>query len=226
MEDRICPACKTENDADAAYCDQCGQHLTVAEKTDDAEQAGCPACGGIVQDRGDGNGVCGECGLELAETPTELAPDGVVEKLTAAVLRRANAGIPIQQAVVEACQEIYAPHSEETASAVTATETAHPCPLCGAECPESAARCGGCGLWFHQPRAAESCPRCERPASPSGKCDCGAVLTLPKLLKYIEPSVRFICKQCKQPYTILHPKCPDCDGGLISAERIKAYAKS
>ena len=224
MDDRLCPACKSENEEDAAYCDQCGQHLAAAGTPDDAESGGCPACGGVVEDRGDGKGVCAGCGLELTETPTEPAPNGAVEKLTAAILRRTRAGVSVEQAVVEACRELYAPASEEEAPAPAVP--AKPCPLCGAENPETAARCGGCGIWFRPPRPAEACPRCERPAPPGGKCECGAILTLPKLLEYIEPSVKFVCSGCKQPYAVFRQKCPDCGGGLISAERIKAFAKS
>jgi len=56
------------------------------------------------------------------------------------------------------------------------------------------------------------------------KCECGAILTLPKLLQYVEPSVRFVCSRCKAPYSKVQEKCPDCGAGLISADRLKAFA--
>jgi hypothetical protein len=49
-------------------------------------------------------------------------------------------------------------------------------------------------------------------------------MTLPKLLHYVEPSVRFVCARCKAPYSKFQDKCPDCGGGLLSADRLKAFA--
>jgi len=56
------------------------------------------------------------------------------------------------------------------------------------------------------------------------KCECGAIMTLPKLLEYVEPSVKFVCSRCKAPYAVFQTKCPDCGGGLLSADRLKAFA--
>ena len=60
----------------------------------------------------------------------------------------------------------------------------------------------------------------------SGTCACGALLTLPALLRCIEPSVRCVCSLCKQPYAVVQQKCPDCGGGMIGAEKLKDYAAS
>ena len=54
MEDPVCPACKAVNDEEAAYCDQCGQHLRAAEAPVEGD---CPACGGVVETGADGDGV-------------------------------------------------------------------------------------------------------------------------------------------------------------------------
>src|SRR5579885_1001348 len=66
MDETACPACTAAHDEDAKYCDQCGQPLVDPDK--DEGDGDCPACGGIVDDQGDGKGVCRRCGLELRET--------------------------------------------------------------------------------------------------------------------------------------------------------------
>ncbi|HEX4047188.1 MAG TPA: zinc ribbon domain-containing protein [Elusimicrobiota bacterium] len=230
MDQPNCPACKAENDEDAAYCDQCGQPLSQPARDEGSAEGGCPACGGAVEHRGGGTGVCTSCGLELHEAegaPPVKADAGAIERLTQAILRKTGSGLAIEQAVAEGCREVFsAPEGEpaqgETAPAAAPAET-QACPLCGAECPDEAKKCGGCGIWFHGFRTPQPCPRCERMTS-GDKCECGAIMTLPRLLKYVEPAVRFICSRCKAPYAVSQPKCPDCGGGLLSADRIKAFA--
>ena len=229
MDQPICPACKAENDENAVYCDQCGQHLVPPEAAEEVGVEGaCPACGGVVQDRGAGVGVCRSCGLELhaaeGEAPKVDAGADAAERLTAAILRRTAAGMPLEKAAAEACRELLGARADEP-PATDAAEAGklHPCPLCGAECSEEAPRCVGCGLWFHGFRTPQACPRCDRMVA-GDKCECGAIMTLPKLLQYVEPSVKFVCSRCKGPYSKFQAKCPDCGGGLISADRIKAFA--
>jgi len=112
MDHPICPACKAENDDEAAYCDQCGQPLTEAQAAEDAVEGGCPACGGVVDNRGAGLGVCRSCGLELREAAGEAPPAkadaGTVERLTKAILEKTGAGIPLEKAVAEGCREVFA----------------------------------------------------------------------------------------------------------------------
>lgn len=222
MDHPTCPACKAENDERAVYCDQCGQPLSATAGAAEPAEGGCPACGGVVESGGGGKGVCRGCGLELAEVAEEAAPAkadaAAVERLTAAILKRVAAGAPLGTAVAEGCREAFS-------APAAAPEPGEPqeCPLCGAECPDEAARCGGCGIWFHGFRTPQPCPRCERPV-PGDACECGAILTLPKLLRYVEPSVRFVCSRCKAPYAVPRPECPDCGGALLSADRIKAFA--
>lgn len=227
MKDPICPACKAVNDKEAAYCDQCGQHLRVAEVLAEGD---CPACGGAVEIGADGDGLCSRCGLALVATPDEsccaggAAVDaGAPERLTAAILQKTRAGLDIERAVAEACSEVLKtpepPHSEPEDAPRT-------CPLCAAENPAAALKCAGCGIWFEHLRQPQACPRCERQVPVGGTCACGALLTLPALLRYIEPSVRCVCALCKQPYAVVQSKCPDCGGALLGAEKLKAYAAS
>lgn len=220
----LCPACKAENREEAAYCDQCGQHLRPPQAGDEGDGA-CPACGGKVESQGEGKGVCAGCGLELVETPEEPAAPkadaGAVERLTAVILEKTRAGLPMERAVSEGCREVF----ESPDLPAAAPEGAPlPCPLCGAENPESAEQCASCSLWFHTLRTPQPCPRCERPVAGDGRCSCGALLTLPKLLEFVERSVRWVCLRCKAPYAQPQPKCPDCGGALTSADRIKAFA--
>jgi predicted amidophosphoribosyltransferase len=219
-----CPACKNENREEAAYCDQCGQHLLPHEPGAEGD-GDCPACGGKVESRGEGKGVCASCGLELVETPEEApapaADAGAAERLTAAILEKTKSGLPVERAVAEACREIFSQAAPEDSAPEGAPL---PCPLCGAENPQSAPKCASCGLWFHRLRAPAPCPRCERPVVGDGKCECGAILTLPKLLEFVERSVRWVCLRCRAPYAQPQAKCPDCGGGLTSADRIKAFA--
>jgi predicted amidophosphoribosyltransferase len=223
MDHPSCPACKAENEEDAVYCDQCGQPLAAPEGVADGVEGGCPACGGVVESRGGGKGVCRSCGLELYETAGEAPPAkadaGAAARLTAAILEKTGAGMTLEKAVADSCREAFA------APADAAREPGEPqaCPLCGADCPDEAKKCVGCGIWFHAFRTPQPCPRCERPVS-GDKCSCGAIMTLPKLLQYVEPSVKFVCSRCKAPYAVFQAKCPDCGGGLVSADRIKAYA--
>ena len=232
MENPICPACRAENDEDAVYCNQCGQPLAVAQAADETPDGGCPACGGRVQSRGDGKGVCQSCGLELVETAgAPSAPklsSGAVQELIAAILKKTAGGLGLENAVAQACHEIFpaSDGADRPTAAPADDDKPEPCPLCGLETPASAPRCTGCGLWFQALRKPQPCPRCERMVSSGGKCECGSILTLPALLEYIEPSVKFVCSVCKQPYVAPQAKCPDCGGGLISADRIKAFAAS
>jgi predicted amidophosphoribosyltransferase len=171
MDHPICPACKAENDEAAVYCDQCGQHLSPAaiNASSEADAGGCPACGDVVENRGGGKGVCRGCGLELFETAGEAPPvkadAGAIERLTAAILKKTGAGVPLATAVAEGCREVFADSAEAHADDANESSQTHPCPLCGADCSEEAPRCVGCGIWFHGFRTPQPCPRCERPVT-------------------------------------------------------------
>ncbi|MBI3564207.1 MAG: zinc ribbon domain-containing protein [Elusimicrobia bacterium] len=123
-----------------------------------------------------------------------------------------------------------APDPEPTAPAAAPAPPANmvPCPLCAEPTRDDAASCKSCGLWYETPRALQPCPRCGQPAGPDD-CACGAILTLDRLLGFVAPGVRFVCKKCKSPFA--KPpgdgtKCPACSGALLPAENLKAYARS
>ncbi|MDE2492228.1 MAG: zinc ribbon domain-containing protein [Elusimicrobia bacterium] len=224
MDDLSCPACKADNDEDARYCDQCGQHLVESE----AAEGGCPACGGTVEDKGEGRGVCAGCGLELVETPAEgraaaPAPDeGFAARLTEAILAKVRGGVPVEQAVPDSCREALAAPADGTTAASGKTL---PCPVCASENPEEAPRCAACAVWFEARHPAAECPRCGASAS-GAKCRCGAILTLPALLDLLEPSVKSVCRSCKQPNVSASGACPDCGAELVSAEGLRAFARA
>ena len=134
--------------------------------------------------------------------------------------------MPLDQAVSESCEEVLGHLPPESAAPAegAAAAASVPCPLCGRENAGEAERCAGCGLWFEKRHAPGECPACGRTAS-GDKCPCGALLTLPALLKLVEPSVRFVCAKCKAPYVASAPSCPDCGGSMVSAERLQAFAR-
>ena len=98
-----------------------------------------------------------------------------------------------------------------------------PCPVCAAENPVGAALCGGCKLAFTKPRRPLACPKCSA-ESTEDKCDCGAVLTLSKLLSYVDGSVRVVCSVCKQLFTVDRAECSDCGGETRPADALKRLA--
>lgn len=60
-----CPKCGTQNEDDANFCEECALRLSLAEKDSGDEGGGCPDCGGRVEERPGGEGVCTECGAKL-----------------------------------------------------------------------------------------------------------------------------------------------------------------
>ena len=56
-----CPKCRTENNDDALFCEQCGTKLELS----------CPACGAPVNH---GARFCKKCGSQIGERPTATAP--------------------------------------------------------------------------------------------------------------------------------------------------------
>jgi predicted RNA-binding Zn-ribbon protein involved in translation (DUF1610 family) len=225
MNENACPACRAGNDQDARYCDQCGQHLLPHE---DKAEGACPACGGVVEERDEGRGVCASCGLELIETPPEggdpAAPSGenLAARLTEAIQAKIRGGAPVEQAVADGVRETLAAPADGAASASAKTL---PCPLCSAENPEDAPRCAACAIWFEARHPPAECPRCGKPAS-GAKCRCGAILTLPALLDLLEPSVKSVCVSCKQPYVAAPAACPDCRGKVVPADGLRAFARA
>lgn len=236
MSQTTCPACRRENAEDAAYCDQCGQHLSppavspAAGEEDGAPSPdACPACGGKVQDRGDDGGVCLSCGLELVATPDEeddAEENPVVRALSAAIMAKLRAGMPMEQAVADACRRVLRDDGPAPSSAPEPKPShaapGHACPVCGAAADAGQARCPECAVWFSARHAPGPCPRCGETAD-GGRCECGALLTVPEIAAALEPSVRFLCAACKQPYVTRPEKCPDCGGErILDAGRLRA----
>src|SRR5215469_5624551 len=57
----LCPSCRTDNPADASFCEQCGAKLELS----------CPACDAPVNR---GARFCRKCGSQLGERSTSTAP--------------------------------------------------------------------------------------------------------------------------------------------------------
>ncbi|HZY59018.1 MAG TPA: zinc-ribbon domain-containing protein, partial [Candidatus Binataceae bacterium] len=57
----ICPKCRTDNNDDALFCEQCGTKLELS----------CPACGAPVNR---GARFCKKCGSQIGEHSTAAAP--------------------------------------------------------------------------------------------------------------------------------------------------------
>jgi predicted amidophosphoribosyltransferase len=223
-----CAECGAPVDGDADFCDQCGHPLHPVP-----EAAGCPECGGKVEETGDGKGVCTECGEELMEKPaddpepaevesaqeTATLPPDVSRILSQLIKDKIRAGVPLDLAVDASCREcLGTPPTDETPA-----ERQEPCPVCATKNAEDADLCAGCGLAFEALNKDISCPRCALPCS-GDTCACGAILTLPKLIEFLEPSVQQICPRCKQLFTGKATECAVCGADLLPAERLKAYA--
>jgi len=234
-----CPACGADNDPDAAFCDQCG--LSMSQEP---EAPGCPECGGKVEEIEGGRGVCTRCGVELAQNsspepeqkPEEpprkesvepksvgavapIAPE-LSQRLSRMILEKVDAGMALEPAVETSCRECLgvaaeaAPKEEEKLTA---------CPVCGKGNSPEAPLCAECGISFRPAWDTIVCPRCTKPCS-SDTCSCGAIMTLSKLLSYVDDSVLKVCPRCKNLLTKPAKECPTCACDVLPAERLKAYA--
>jgi len=184
----------------------------------------CPACRAENDDRAR---YCDQCGRRVAAPEPSADGDacpacgGRLEDLGGARWRCAQCGLEMKESDPPEADPANAGEPETPANMV-------PCPLCGAETRDDASRCASCGIWYDAPRAPQPCPRCGQPAGPDD-CACGAILSLDKLLEFVGPSVRFVCVRCKAPYARLPDgalaKCPDCGGGLTTADRLKAFRR-
>jgi len=236
MSETTCPACKSENEDDALFCDQCGQplpsHAAANPKPAEPGDAdACPACGGEVEDLSDGSGRCRACGLELVATPDEEdagADRSVARALSTAIIANVRRGQELEHAVADACRKILdslgaEPERahESDASAAPTAPLGRACPVCGADCAGGAERCPECAVWFSARHRPGPCPSCGESAD-GAKCRCGALLTSPAIAAALEPSVRFLCAKCKTPFVSRPEECPDCGGSLISADRLRA----
>lgn len=201
-----CPKCSRENADDALYCDQC--RTAVSEEVEGAVlDQPCPACGGQLKEVPSAVAMCKDCGIFLgasghAEDHEE--PEAKPKRFVSAA--------PQPQAEPEA-EEPEAPVETE------------PCPVCDTENAVDAPQCSGCRIAFQRLRRVIPCPKCGEETS-DDVCSCGAVMTLPKLLSYVDKSVRMVCTACKTLITAQRDACPDCGGKLRSADALKDYAAS
>ncbi|MDE2313427.1 MAG: zinc ribbon domain-containing protein [Elusimicrobia bacterium] len=66
---RACLRCRSENDDDSGFCDQCGAKLPPRNSAPGPEEAPaedcCPDCGGEVRQTSGTEGVCAQCGAKL-----------------------------------------------------------------------------------------------------------------------------------------------------------------
>lgn len=193
-----CPKCPRENDDKALYCDQCRTAVSP-EVQGSVLKDPCQACGGTVREVPSVMAACGDCGIVLGE---------------------ATHGAGGQQA-----QGPSGPSdsSEEPASGGAGAKT--PCPVCGEGNAVGALECGRCFIGLKASREPRACPKCSAETAEE-KCDCGAVLTLAKLLSYVDASVKVVCSVCKQPFTVDRRECSDCGAQTLPADALKALAAS
>lgn len=199
-----CPKCPRLNDDEALYCDQCRTAVSPKVSGETLPDP-CPACGGAVREVPTTMAVCGDCGISLGEG----GPDGTA----------GHAGGPAGAGGGAAGRE--EPGAGPSADAGEASA----CPVCGTENPARAAACAECRIAFGEGRRMLECPKCSE-RTDEEKCGCGAVLTLTKLLGYVDPSVKVVCTLCKQLYTIDRPTCSDCGSDTRPAEALKARASA
>lgn len=197
-----CPKCSRENDDKALYCDQCRTPVAPESQGAVLDEA-CPACGGEVREVPSTAAECSDCGLALGAGGPEEGHAGSEHDHGAP----AKAGQ--KPAVVPAAP---APEDDEKTA----------CPVCGTENGARSGGCSGCGLRFDS-RGAHACPKCEAEAT-GDKCECGAVLTLARLLEYVDGSVKVVCSTCKQIFTIDRAACSDCGGETRPADALKKLA--
>ncbi|HBL19234.1 MAG: hypothetical protein A2X36_03050 [Elusimicrobia bacterium GWA2_69_24] len=191
-----CQRCSSDNDDEARYCDQCGAALAGAAPGKFLPDP-CPACGGKLAEVPSTAAACRECGLRLAD----------------------GAALPAEGS---AHAEEPAPSDREVAPS-PADGPKLPCPVCALENPQDAARCGDCGIVFKKRPGLLVCPRCSAECS-DDKCGCGAILTLARLVEYVDESVQSVCPVCKSLFSVRRDACSDCGSELEPAADLKAYA--
>ena len=149
---------------------------------------------------------CPACGGHVRELPSVFAACG-------------DCGI----ALGEASPGGHEPRAQVPAAAEPEPGEKTPCPVCGVGNGPAASECAGCRIGFKASREPRTCPKCSAETD-EDKCDCGAVLTLAKLLEYVDASVRVVCSVCKQPFTVDRPECSDCGARTLPAAALKALA--
>ncbi|MBI5622462.1 MAG: hypothetical protein HY924_01650 [Elusimicrobia bacterium] len=187
----------------------------------------CPKCS---SENGDQARYCSRCGAPAAEGPGPVlempcpACDGDVREVLVpmAVCQECGLHLAADGSAAESC-----PSRAQAAEAAPETQPAEPertpCPVCETLNRESAACCKGCGIVLGKLPRRVTCPRCQAESSDE-KCDCGAVLTLSKLLEYVDDSVKVVCPVCKGIFATNRDTCSDCGAALRPADSLKSYA--
>ncbi|MFA5137919.1 MAG: zinc ribbon domain-containing protein [Elusimicrobiota bacterium] len=180
----------------------------------DDEALFCDQCGTAISPDALGGALdqpCPACGGEVRETQSVLA---VCQAC----------GLNLGEHPASGCQEC-APAAAEHGPAPAPEEVEKwPCPVCAMENPQGAAQCSDCGIVFKKSPRLRPCPRCSAEVS-GDTCNCGAILTLDKLMEYVDPSVQSVCSVCKQLYSVKKDSCPDCGGELEPAEDLKNHKR-
>jgi DNA-directed RNA polymerase subunit RPC12/RpoP len=222
----ICGKCRSENESDADFCDQCGAPLYKGPGSDGEDDDVRCDCGGAIKETTKGQGVCSQCGARYVDSDYDpAAENGGTEptgkespgqELARRIKEKLAGGMPLDPAVELSCEEFFA----GTDSAAPGGE---PCPLCGKENVKGAAMCAGCRILFRGKSI--ECPRCGA-ATSGDRCGCGAILTLKKLLEYMEPEVLHVCPKCHQLFEKPVLTCADCGERVLPADRLRKYAVS
>lgn len=208
----LCQQCSNENTDDSDFCDRCGDRLVQDAKNRDSEIAESEVA---FPKEDDSN----------AEVDPSIP---LSRQLSESIKQKVNAGMPLDFAIEESCVELVAepafqqsrPRQDHEKQVEMKSED---CPVCGEENASDEAQCGKCGIVLKRTSEFVTCPKCGLKTCNSGKCECGTILTLSRLLEFVDPSVMSICRRCKQLYTAYRPLCSDCGGDLVPADRLKKY---
>ena len=212
-----CEKCGQEHADGAVFCLQCGRNLEEAPGAGPGpEEPRCPECGGKVRAGEGGKGVCTDCGTELVARSD--APSAA-EALSRLIKEKLRAGIPLELAVDAACAE-FLRGPEQAPDEPLGFEA---CPVCGQDHARGSEQCEGCGIVLMANPQRRPCPRCGEEVS-GETCGCGAILTLDKLVEFVDPAVQHVCPTCKQLFTVDLADCPSCGSKVLRAARLKEYA--
>lgn len=187
----------------------------------------CPKC---ARENDDKALYCDQCRTPVtAEAPAAALAEscpacgGAVREVPVLAAVCGDCGLALGEGGPEAAGAHEAAPSGPAEPEAPESGPATPCPVCGTGNPARAAQCAGCQIAFTKSRNRLECPKCSAETDEE-KCGCGAVLTLPKLLGYVDASVRVVCPLCKQLFTRERSECSDCGGPTRPADALKALA--
>ncbi|MBI3300042.1 MAG: zinc ribbon domain-containing protein [Elusimicrobia bacterium] len=185
----------------------------------------CPKCS---RPNADDALYCDQCRTAVSpDVPGEVHADpcpacgGAIKEVPSVLSMCQDCGIPLGETGPGGAHQEHAEPKPAAQEPETGEKT--PCPVCGTE--NAGKRCKGCLLNFEKSHEPLPCPKCEAEAT-GDTCSCGAILTLPKLLSFLDKSVRVVCPVCKQLFTVERKECSDCGAETRSADSLKAFAAS